>query len=763
MTPVFLQRIRPRRPWRAVVAQLACVSLSTGVGIAVLTCPRTALAQTVDSANVAAMADSIAASGDSTRAYALLDSALHANKKNGAAWHQFGLLNWSMARGDRNPNYIKNQKAIRLLQGADTALRLATQFSPDSARYWMSLNAFNLESGLASMRFAAGGQATNALDAATRVGDTLMIARASDAVGLSVWRRYEPIANRGLLSDGQQKIELSMFNTFSRDKARSFIDSYIHKINPPTGEGDYIRSLEHFRIAVSAAPTSLKYNRHLYMGFGERGRWNEMLDAASRTARAYPLDYQSQLARGLALHRLGDDKQAQTAYDSAFALMDDTDRDRLTRFTRILRPKETKESKGTVGDARSFAKLPAAQQRGLEAMYWFMNDPLTLTNENEFRLEFLSRVVWSDFRWTSEDMNLLGADTDRGDVFVRYGPPDLEVSVPGTSSFQASNTDGGVTLVWAYRNGLVFFFDLAPGFGTARFAFVDRDNVDQMISAVPVTWDNIPSTRMIDTIPIRVAQFRATGDSTDVLVTTRIPLDSLVRGLDVVSAPVDIDFRVFDQFVRVKGVESTQQTVRPDTTHAPVARTWNRRVGPGINVVRVEALQVDSKRAARAMARINPTSTTGFGMSDILIGDKPTLADGVAPKRWRDITMTPSVGEYSAGASVGLVWELYQLTAKDGSSKYRVAIEVERTDRSALGGFTARVVDGLGRTLGRQRTSRDKLTISYDRSAAAANVLVEFMSIDMSVASPGSYRLRLEVTDLENGKKTSRETEFVVR
>lgn len=709
------------------------------------------------------LADSVAAAGDTARAYTMLDSALHANKKNGSAWHQFGLLNWNMAKSERNANFIKDKRAIRLLQGADTALRLATQFSPDSARFWLSLSTFNLESGLSTMRFAAGGQTSNALDAATRAGDTLLMARAADAVGMSVWRRYEPVANRGLLSDGQQKIELSMFSTFSREKARDFVDSYIHKINPPTGDGDYRKATGYFEFAVKADPTSLRYNRHLYMSFGERGRWNEMLDVASRTARTYPLDYQSQLARGLALHRLGDDAQSKSAFDSAFVLMDDADRERLTRFTRILRPKATKATKGTVGDARSFSQLPPEQQRGLESMYWFMNDPLTLTNENEYRLEFLSRVVWADFRWTSEDMNLLGADTDRGDVFVRYGPPDLEVTVPGSSSFQATNTDGGVTMVWAYRNGMVFFFDLAPGFGTARFAFVDRDNIEQMISAVPVTWDNIPATRMIDTIPIRVAQFRATGDSTDAVIATRIPLDSLVRGLDVTAVPVDIDFRVFDQFVRVKGVESNQRMIRPDTAHAPILQTWQRRLGPGINVVRVEALQADSKRAARAMSRLNPVTTTGFGMSDVLIGNKPTLADGVVPRRWRDITITPNYGVYAPGVSVGLVWEMYDLSQKDGSSKYRVAIEVERADRSALGGFSARIVDGLGRAVGRQRTSRDKLTISFDRSVATKATIVEFMSIDMSVATAGTYRMRIEITDLGNGKKTSRLTNFVVQ
>lgn len=715
------------------------------------------------SGSVAALADSIATSGDSARAYALLDSALHRQKNDGPAWHQFGLLSWNMAKSKRSATYISDPKTIKLLRTADSALRLATQFSPDSARFWITLGRFNLTSGVASMRFAASGEVSNALGAATRMGDSVMIAMSSDEVGMATWRRYEPVANRAFMSDGQQKIQLSMFNTFSRDKARDFIDSYIHKINPPTGEKDYLEAFEQFKRAVNADPTNLRYSRHLFMALGERGRWNEMFDLATRRAQAYPLDYQAQLAKGLALHRMGNDKGAQSAYDAAFALMDEDEQSRLSRFTRILRPQPTKATKGTVGDSLAFSKLPSAQQRGLEQMYWLMNDPLTLTSENEFRVEFLSRVVWSDFRWTNEDLNLRGADTDRGDIFVRYGPPDLEITVPGNASFQASNTDGSVTLVWGYRIGLVFFFDLPPGFSTARFAFVDRDNVDQIKSAVPVSWDNIPSTRMIDTIPVRVARFRAGSDSTDIVIATRIPLDSLVRGLDVTSAPVDIDFRIFDQFVRVKGVESDQQAVRPDSTTAPVSRLWQRRLGPGINVIRIEALQADSRRAARASVRVNPDASSGFGMSDILLGNKPAPKDGQATRRWSDVAINAGTGSYARGTSVGMLWELYELAARDGNSKYRVSIAVERTDRSAVGNFAARVFDGLGRTLGREQTSRDKLTISFDRTAAASPTLVEYLSLDLSDASPGTYRLRIDVLDLTNAKKTSRQTEFVIR
>lgn len=713
--------------------------------------------------NIATVADSIAAVGDSSRAYALLDSATKADKKDGAAWHRLGLLSWNMAKGKRTGGYISDQRTIRLLLVADSALRLATKVSPDSARYWLDLGRFNLGSSYAATRFAASGQVSNALEAATKSGDPTLLALAADEVGMATWRRYEPIANRALLSDGQQKIQLSTFNTFSRDKARDFVETFVNKIQPPTGDADYRQAFASFEQAVAAGPSSQLYSRHLYMAYGERGRWSEMLDVASRRASAYPLDFQAQLARGLALHRLANDKAAQVAFDSAFALMDENESRRMTRFTRILRPRPTKATKGTIGDTLSFSKLPAAQQRGLEQMYWFMNDPLTLTNENEFRLEFLSRVVWADFRWTVDDRNLRGADTDRGDIYVRYGPPDMDLTVPGSSGNTATNTDGGVTLVWGYNNGLVFFFDLAPGFLTGRFAFVDRDNVDQMKSDFPVSFANVASTRMIDTIPIRVARFRAGADSTDAVIASLIPMDSLVRGLDVTSAPVDVDFRIFDQFVRVKGVESEQQDVRPDSTRGPQPRRWVRRLGPGVNVIRVEALQADSRRAARAMTRINPESTVGFGMSDILLGNKPTARDGVAPKRWSDVAVVPSQGTYERGAAVGMVWEMYDLVAREGSSKYRLAVEVQRADRSTLGSFAARVVDRLGQTVGREQTSRDKIVIGFDRTAAAAATIVEFFSLDLSEQSSGRYRLRVEITDLGNGKKTSRSTEFTIR
>ncbi len=713
--------------------------------------------------SVAQIADSIATNGDTARAVALLDSAVRRDKRDAAAWHQLGLLQWNQARSTRNPDLIKDQKKIRLLSAADTSLRLATQLAPDSARYWLSLSRFNIQSGVSTMRFASSGQARDGMSAAVRSGEPLLLAEAADMAGMAAWRSYDALANRGLPS-GTSKVQLESNNNWNRKNARDYVNSIASKIEPPTGDNDHASALGFFSRAVAADSSNLLYSRHLYMAYAERKKWQQLATVAARRARQFPLDFQAQLALGLATHRLANEMGATRAFDSAFVLMDETEANRLKNLSRIMRPRARKESKGQIGDSASWSKLPSSQREGLEAMFWMMSDPLALTQENEFRLEFLARAVFADFRWTIDEMELRGSDTDRGDVYVRYGPPDFEMTIPGSTTDNRTRLDGGVTLVWDYNNKLTFFFDLQPGFATGRVSLFDRNYVEALLDAVPVSFANVPAARLLDTIPIRITRFRSGADSSDAVIAALVPIDSLVKSNALERVPVDIDLRIFDQFVKVRGMESDQSIFSRDSSNAPLDRVWTRRVGPGINVVRVEALQPDSKRGARAMTRLDPTTNVGFGMSDVLLGSKPELRSGVAlPSRWRDIAITPNAGSVARHSSVGLLWEMYDLVPRDGITQYRVAITVEREDRMGATGFAVRVLDNLGRAVGRAQQSRDRFTISFDRQAGALPVLVEYLSLDMTQAPAGGYRLQVEVTDLSNQKKTARTTAFRMR
>ena len=121
--------------------------------------PAAGRAQERAAPSVAQAADAVAAAGDTARALAMLDAAVRRDQRDAAAWHQLGLLQWNQARSARRAAFIKDQKKIRLLSAADSALRLATQLAPDSARFWLSLSRFNVQSGVSTMRFASAAGA----------------------------------------------------------------------------------------------------------------------------------------------------------------------------------------------------------------------------------------------------------------------------------------------------------------------------------------------------------------------------------------------------------------------------------------------------------------------------------------------------------------------------------------------------------------------------------------------------------------------------
>jgi hypothetical protein len=161
------------------------------------------------------------------------------------------------------------------------------------------------------------------------------------------------------------------------------------------------------------------------------------------------------------------------------------------------------------------------------------------------------------------------------------------------------------------------------------------------------------------------------------------------------------------------------------------------------------------------MSRIESDLGTGFGLSDIMLGSTPAPRAGATPRSWRDIETTPSSGTFTE-SKIGLTWEIYELTNKAGQSKYRIEVSVERVTKG-LGGFTARIVDNLGRTLGREQRGMNRLSFAFDRTAAAAPTLVEYLTVNLADATNGEYRLRVSVVDQETRLRRERVTTFHIK
>ena len=236
---------------------------------------------------IAARGDSIAAAGDTAAAMAYLEAVLYPHSTNAAAWHRYGIIQWQRAASRRGGGYIADGGTIAALRLADSALRLATKFAPDSAEYWTTLGRFNLQSDVGSMRFAATQQMEIAFHAASRVGDSSFIAHTADESGLAIWRRYETTVNRAMVTDARH-VQLQTSMRWQRGHAVDFLATFAKKIEPPTGKTDYLLALERFRIAESVERSNLRYSRHLFMVLAEGRRWEELLALSNAALASRP-------------------------------------------------------------------------------------------------------------------------------------------------------------------------------------------------------------------------------------------------------------------------------------------------------------------------------------------------------------------------------------------------------------------------------------------------------------------------------------------
>jgi GWxTD domain-containing protein len=86
--------------------------------------------------------------------------------------------------------------------------------------------------------------------------------------------------------------------------------------------------------------------------------------------------------------------------------------------------------------------------------FWLRRDPTPDTEENEYKEEHYRRIAYSNERYAS---GIPGWKTDRGRIYITFGPPDEIESHPSGGSYQRPIEEGGGTTstfpfeIWRYR------------------------------------------------------------------------------------------------------------------------------------------------------------------------------------------------------------------------------------------------------------------------------------------------------------------------
>jgi GWxTD domain-containing protein len=107
-------------------------------------------------------------------------------------------------------------------------------------------------------------------------------------------------------------------------------------------------------------------------------------------------------------------------------------------------------------EKKAFNRLETDEEREqFVEQFWLRRDPTPDTEENEYREEHYRRIAWANERFAS---GIPGWKTDRGMIYIKYGPPDeIEGQSQGGVYERPIAEGGGTTSTypfeqWRYRH-----------------------------------------------------------------------------------------------------------------------------------------------------------------------------------------------------------------------------------------------------------------------------------------------------------------------
>jgi GWxTD domain-containing protein len=109
----------------------------------------------------------------------------------------------------------------------------------------------------------------------------------------------------------------------------------------------------------------------------------------------------------------------------------------------------------TSEELETFKKLSNNEERdNFIEQFWLRRDPTPDTVENEFKEEHYRRIAYADEHFAS---GVKGSRTDRGQMYIKFGPPTSIDSHPSGGSYNRPIEEGGGTTstypfeTWRYR------------------------------------------------------------------------------------------------------------------------------------------------------------------------------------------------------------------------------------------------------------------------------------------------------------------------
>jgi GWxTD domain-containing protein len=411
----------------------------------------------------------------------------------------------------------------------------------------------------------------------------------------------------------------------------------------------------------------------------------------------------------------------------------------------------------TENERNAFLQLNTDEEReNFVEEFWLRRDPTPGTIENEFKEEHYRRIAYANEHFASR---IPGWKTDRGRVYIQFGPPDEIDSHPAGGAYERPTED------WTYRH--------VNDVPNTRFQFVDTGMNGEYHTTIDVPANGVLPIQQVQGIP---PQFKDLEDAigkipTSAILPMRVRVDylrvtesSIMTNITVQFQNRDLQFQSGDggakATVHLLGRISTM-TRRPVSTFEKPLETDSPQgmliyqqsvpLSPGryrLNLVAEDTVShhLNSYEVALDVPQFEDSK---LASSSLILAD---ALEKLPAKTLRgtmfsigDSKVRPRLGnQFTTGEKLGIYLEFYNFRPDAATQKPSGSIEYE--------------IDKAGSNEKVMGVSEDARGIT---NASASQVTIEKL-IPLRTLGPGEYTLKITATDTNGNQTLQRQAYFTV-
>ncbi len=284
--------------------------------------------------------------------------------------------------------------------------------------------------------------------------------------------------------------------------------------------------------ALIRDPENLPAYKHLARLYTTRPNMVALGQMANTMRKHIPDDYHTYLYKGYAQHYLDNQVIAEGEFEKALAQMPDSIRAIFMDTERLMNREGLSQKK----------KNPDYSEAG----FWSFRDPRLLTPENERLTEHYARMVYTELQFSEPKLNLTGWDSERGEIYIRYGKPVLEYYMSNAiaqcgaatyDQFHVFEYDGFRFVfgnLWPQLNKYVFYSPCSQvmsgrsAIGTELdYVIIAKDNIDEK----PEGYDYEAGGKRVS-FPYLANTFKGESGKADVYVPYAVPVETSALKLE---------------------------------------------------------------------------------------------------------------------------------------------------------------------------------------------------------------------------------------